>query len=184
MSKTRVLTMVALAVAVAIFLLPTLGHAVSVRALAGLTLRDGRPVVLLYDCPHYQIVEVTVVPATKDGPPETARGWTLRRSLSVPLPTSVPLLGPTPPGWSVAEASALTTGTTGTDLTDLVPGQEYHLGTYDRHDVDALGTAVTDFEFTAADVRGLAPGQVIVGYMKNFEKTGEKKFWSDAKDGC
>jgi hypothetical protein len=184
MSKTRIV-IVLLVLAVAVFFFPTLGHAVSPRTLSGLALRDGRPVVLLYDCPHYTIIGVTIepVPGT-DALPEETKGWTVRRSASAPLPKFVPALGAAPPGWTKQDTSALTTRTVGPNLTSLVPGQKYLLGAYDKQDDNGGGPGLYDFEFTVDDVNDLAPGEVLVGYMKTFRKVTEAQFYAGAKDGC
>lgn len=184
-SKTRVVIVLVVVLAVAVFFWPTFGGAVSPRTLSGLALRDGRAVVLLYDCPHYSIAEVTIVPV--DGTnalTEDIKGWTVRRPASAPLPEFVPVLEAAPVGWTTQDTSALTTGTAGPNLTSLLPGRSYRLGAYSVQDDNGEGPGFDDFEFTVDDVNGLAPGEVLVGYMKTFRKVTEAQFYAGAKDGC
>jgi hypothetical protein len=149
---------------------------VSPRGLAALGVHDGKPVVLLADCKRYEIVEVKISPTPDPFKrPDDAHGWVLSRPLSAPLPDEVVALGAPPAGWTEQHAGT---------LTKLAAGQLYDLATWDENDVTSGPGSLTDFDFTVADLNGLAPGQVLVGHDKQFERETEKKFRSGAKQAC
>lgn len=113
--------------------------------------------------------------------PESARGWTVHRPESTPLPALMPILGPIPAGWTKLDTSALTTGTTGPARTALAPGRRYRLGTYAERDSRESGPG---FEFTLDDLTALHPGRALVGYLKNFRTNTEVDFRSRTQDSC
>jgi hypothetical protein len=149
---------------------------VAPRGLAALGVHNGVPVVLLADCRRYEIVEVKVSPAPGLFKlPDDAHGWVVSRPRSVPLPDEMVALDAPPAGWTEQHAGT---------LTELAAGQVYELATWDEGDVAVGPGAQHDFDFTVADLNGLAPGQVLVGKDKQFEKKTEKKFRSEAKHDC
>ena len=58
------------------------------------------------------------------------------------------------------------------------------LATWDEGDVTQGPGSLTDFDFTVADLNGLAPGEGLVGKDKQFEKKTEKKFRRGTKHAC
>lgn len=149
---------------------------VSPRGLAALAVHDGKPVVLLADCRRYEIIEVKISPTPdRFQRPDDARGWVVSRPLSAPLPEEVEALGAPPAGWTEQHPGT---------LTRFAAGQLYELATWNDDDVISGPGSLTDFDFTVADLDSLAPGQVLVGKDKEFEKKTEKKFRSGAKHAC
>jgi hypothetical protein len=149
---------------------------VSPRGLAALGVHDGKPVVLLADCKRYEIVQVKISPTPdRFKRPDDAHGWVVSRPLSAPLPGEVVALGAPPAGWSEQHAGTLTA---------LTAGQLYELATWDEDDVISGPGSLTDFDFTVADLNGLAPGRVLVAGDRYVEEKTEKKFRSGTKHAC